>query len=127
MIYDGINGYTKGSLNHPANTILAITKGPIAGRNWHNSSFDPTYSITITAGAGGAVTLEGPNDVVFASSDDSRIAYDFLPPEGASWTTLQAATSTSASGTITTSYWFLRLRITTQGTGTVLNAWVFWN
>lgn len=127
MIFDGINGYTKGSLNHPVNTILAITKGPIAGRNWFNSSFDPTYAITITPGASGAVTLEGTNDVVFASSDDSRVAYDFLPPESASWATIQAPTSASASGTISTSYWFLRLRITTQGDGTVLNAWVYWN
>jgi hypothetical protein len=125
MIFDGVNGYTKGSLDRPVNTVLAITKGPVAGRNWHNSSFDPTYSITITSGATGAVTLEGTNDVVFATADDAT--HDFLPPDNASWTTLQAPTTASASGTISTSYWFIRLRVTTQGTGTVLNAWVLWN
>jgi hypothetical protein len=127
MIFDGIRGYIKGSLDLPAGTVLAITKGPIKGKNWHNNNFNPTYEITITPSATGTVTLEGTNDVVFASSDDSGVSADFLPPENATWDTLQAATSTTVSGTITTSYWFLRLRIVTQGDGTVINAWVYWN
>jgi hypothetical protein len=129
MIFDGVNGYVKGSLNVPVDTVLAMIKGPIKGKNWYNTSFDPTYAITISSGAAGAVALEGTNDVVYASNDDSRVTVsaDILPAPNASWTTIQAGTSTSASGTITTSYWFLRLRVSTQGAGTVTNAWVSWN
>ena len=129
MIYDGLNGYVKGSMDVPNDTVLAMIKGPIKGKNWHNSSFDPAYAITITSGATGEVTLEGTNDVVYASNDDSRvtISADILPASDASWSTIQADTSTSASGTISTSYWFLRLRVATQGDGTVTSAWVDWN
>ncbi len=129
MIFDGRNGFVKGNMDVPVDTILAMIKGPIKNKNWFNSSFDPAYSITITSGATGTVTLEGTNDVVYASNDDSRVTVsaDLLPAYDATWDTLQADTSTSASGTITTSYWFLRLRVSTQGDGIVTNAWVNWN
>ncbi len=129
MIFDGINGYVKGDLDQAVGTILAMIKGPIKGKNWNNTSFDPTYAITITGGAMGAVALEGTNDVVYASNDDSRvtISADLLPAPGASWTAIHSGTTSSVSGTITTSYWFLRLRVSTQGAGTVTNAWVNWN
>jgi hypothetical protein len=129
MIYDGFRGYTKGSLNQAVNTVLALTKGPLAGKNWMNSGVNPAYSITITAGATGAVKLQGTNDVAYGSSDDSLnpVSMDFGPKFNASWSDIQTATSSSVTGTFATSYAFLRLIISTQGTGTVRQAWVSWN
>jgi hypothetical protein len=129
MIYNGRTGWVRGDLNQPVDTILAMTKGPIKGKNWFNTNFDPTYSITITSGASGAVVLEGTNDITFASNDDSpnTVSADLLPAQDATWDTIAGPTSSDTDGTITTSYWYLRLRITTQGDGVVTNAWVYWN
>lgn len=129
MIYDGIHGYLSGDLNVPVDTVLAVTKGPITGRNWFNFDIDPTYSISITAAAGGAVALQGTNDVALQDGDAPGVSIqkDILPTEAATWTDIQASTSTSATGTFNTSYEYLRLIVTTQGTGFVTQAWVKWN
>lgn len=129
MIYNGRTGWIRGDLNQPVDTVLVVTKGPIKGRNWNNTNFNPTYSISISSGATGQVTLEGTNDIVYASNDDSpnTVSADLLPATDASWSTIHAATSTSVTGSFSTSYWYLRLRITAQGDGVVTNAWVYWN
>jgi hypothetical protein len=128
MIYDGINGYVKGSLDLPSDSELAMTKGPIKGRNWMYTATNPTYSITITAGATGTVKLQGTNDVAIREDSNSNnpVATDLLPSTGASWSDIQAATNTSVSGSFATEYQFLRLVVGTQGTGTVTQAWVRW-
>lgn len=128
MIFDGINGYVKGSMNVAPGTILAMIRGPIKGKNWNNANFDPTYAITISPGATGVVSFEGTNDIVYASNDDSRVTVsaDLLPASSATWTPIDGG-SVSTGGTIATSYWFLRLVVATQGDGTVLNAWVSWS
>jgi hypothetical protein len=128
MIYDGRNGYVKGTLNQPVDTVLAIIKGPVLNKNWYSGN-DPTYSITITSGASGAVALEGTNDVAYQSNgaDPVTVSADFLPANGATWTAIHASTSTSVSGTVSAGYEFIRLIIKTQGTGIVTQAWVRWN
>jgi len=129
MIYNGLHGYIRGDLNQPADTVLVMTKGPIKGRNWNYAATNPTYSITITSGASGKVILEGTNDVAIRSDSGGElnpIEMDLLPTDNASWASLQAATSSSVSGSISAEYQFLRLRIDTQGTGTVMQAWVRW-
>lgn len=129
MIFDGRNGYVKGDMNVAVGTILAMIKGPILGKNWNNPNFNPAYAITITTGAAGAVSLQGTNDVVYSSNDDSRVTVsaDLNPSYTATWDTLAGPTSVSASGTFAVSYFFLRLVVTTQGAGTVTNAWVTWS
>lgn len=129
MIYDGRNGYLKGNLDRAIGTIVAMTKGPVKEKNWHNTTINPAFSITITAGASGAVALQGTNDVVYRQNADSPgiVGGDILPKDNATWTDIQAATSTSQTGTFVVSYEFIRLVITTSGTGTVTNAWVRWN
>lgn len=129
MIFDGRNGYVKGDMDQAADTVLAMIRGPVAMSNWHNTTNDPTYAIVITAGAAGTVALQGTNDVVYSSNDDSRnsVSKDFNPPFDAVWTDIQAATAVSVSGTFSTEYRFLRLVIVDQGVGTVLTAWVNWN
>jgi hypothetical protein len=130
MIYNGRKGYVDGSLNQATGTVLAMTKGPIKGRNWNYTSTNPSYSITITAGATGTVALQGTNDVAIqdASNENNPIEMDLLPTQGATWTDIQAATSTSATGSITVEYQFLRLVIGTQGGANdyVTQAWVRW-
>jgi hypothetical protein len=129
MIFDGVNGYVKGSLNVPINTVLALQAGPVAMRNWYNTTINPSYWINISGGATGAVELQGTNDIVYASNDDSLVSVSKnlnLDPN-ATWTTIQAATSTSVTGTFDTSYYFLQLIVTTQGSGVIFNAGVYWN
>lgn len=132
MIYNGLRGYLRGDLDQPSGTVLAMTKGPIKGRNWMSPPFaaaNPTFSITITAAAGGKVALQGTNDVVIRSDSGSElnpIEMDLLPTDTATWTDIQAATSSSVTGSFSTEYQFLRLIIDTQGTGTVMQAWVRW-
>lgn len=128
MIYDGINGYLKGNMNQAVGTILAQTKGPVTGVNWFSTN-DPAYSITIIpSGATGAVELQGTNDVVLRENgnDLNPIGMDLLPSTTASWTTI-ATTSSTTSGTFSVGYEFLQLIISTEGTGTVLHAWVRWS
>lgn len=128
MIYDGIHGYLTGLLDQPVNTLLAITKGPIKGRNWHFTSINPSYSITITAGASGAVKLQGTNDVAIRDGNAELVPIetDLLPTDAASWADI-ATTGVSTTGSITVEYQFLRLIVSTQGTGYVKQAWVRWS
>src|ERR1051326_1953966 len=128
MIYNGRSGYVSGNLNQPVNTVLASMRGPVQGRNWYATTINPTYSIIISSGAGGAVKLQGTNDVAVRQGfDDCSVALDTLPTDGASWTDIQGATSTTVSGSVSASYQFLRLIITTQGTGYINRALVKWN
>lgn len=128
MIYDGRNGYIKGDLNQVAGTELAMTKGPVKDRNWYSST-DPVYSISIASGAVGSVKLQGTNDTSVREDSNSNnpVATDLLPSSGAVWIDIQAATSTSVTGSFSTEYQFLRLVVGVQGTGTVTQAWVRWN
>jgi hypothetical protein len=119
MIYDGRNGYVSGDLSQPNNTVLAMTKGPVKGRNFY-SSHNPAYSISMSNGATGTVSLQGTNDIALRETE-------FLPTENASWTDIQAATSTSVTGTFATEYEFLRIKIVATGTGFVTQAWVRWS
>lgn len=128
MIYDGVNGYLSGKLNQGAGVVLAMTKGPKKGRNWFATTVNPTYSITISAGAAGTVKLQGTSDVSIRSdADGRRVETDLLPTENASWTDIQTATSTSVTGSFSAEYEFLRLVIGTAGSGYVMNAWVRWS
>jgi hypothetical protein len=128
MIFDGKNGYLSGDLSQPDGTVLAMTKGPIKGRNFY-SSHNPTYSIVITAGATGTVALQGTNDIALKDGNDPGVSIekDILPTEGATWTDIQAATAVSASGSVAAEYEFLRLIIVASGTGIVQTAWVRWS
>lgn len=131
MIYDGIRGYISGDMNQAADTVLIITKGPIKGRNWNYAGTDPSYGIVITAAATGTVILEGTNDVAIRDDTGGElnpIEKDLLPTEGASWDTIHAATGVSVTGTFSTEYQFLRLRIATQGSAGdyVTRAFVRW-
>lgn len=130
MIHDGRRGYVSGDLSQANNTVLAMTKGPIKGRNWNYTSTNPSYSITISAGATGTVKLQGTNDVAYRSDSGGEltpIENDLLPTDAASWADLSgAATAVSVTGTITVEYQFLRLIIIATGTGFVNNAWVRW-
>lgn len=129
MIYDGVYGYLSGKLDQGAGVVLAMTKGPKKGRNWNATTVNPTFSISMSAGATGTVKLQGTNDVAIRSAHDDRrrVETDLLPTENATWTDIQAATSTSVSGSISAEYEFLRLVIGTAGTGYVTNAWVRWS
>ena len=130
MIYDGVRGYLSGDLSQATGTVLAMTKGPIKGRNWMATTVNPAYSITMTTGTTGTVKLQGTNDYALKSASGQElnaVEKDILPTEGATWTDIQAATAVSASGTFSLEYAFLRLVVAASGTGYVLNAWVRWN
>jgi hypothetical protein len=131
MIYNGKKGYISGDLNQPIGTVLAMTKGPIKGRNWNYTATNPTYSITITSGSTGKVKLQGTNDVVIRDNTGGElnpIDTDLLPSDNATWTDIQIATSISVSSSFSTEYQFLRLIIDTQGVDGdyVTQAWVRW-
>ncbi len=117
-------GYVSGNLDQPVNTVLASMKGPIKGRNWFSTS-NPAYSITISAGAVGAVALEGTNDSAVRVGGNCEV--DDLPTDGATWTAIQASTSTSQNGSLTVEYKFLRLVVKTRGAGNVTQAWAKWS
>lgn len=129
MIYDGRRGYLRGNLDEPDGTVLAMTVGPIEGRNWHNTTVDPVYSITITAGASGKLSLQGTNDVAYRSNTDDRVTVsaNILPADDATWADIVDGTDSSVDGTISTSYEFLRVIVKTSGTGICTQAWVRWS
>lgn len=118
---------TRVSKDQPAGTVIGVQKGPVQARNWFSTTIDPAYSV-VQSGGTGVVALEGTNDVALrnANGDYTNWTSDLLPTENAVWTEI-AANSASFSGTFNTEYQFLRLRIKTQGTGTVNSAWVRWN
>lgn len=128
MIFDGKRGYLSGDLSQPNGTVLAMTKGPMKGRNWFSVD-NPMYSIVMSAGATGTVALQGTTNVALQDANSPGVAVekDMLPPQGATWTAIQAATAVSASGTFTTEYEFLQLVIVATGTGFVQTAWVRWS
>ncbi len=125
MIYNGRTGYVSGNLNQSANTILAMTAGPVKGRNWYSVD-NPAYQIVFVGSAATAVVkLQGTNTVAFDGVNLTEM--DILPTQGASWSDIVVATApTSVTGTFSTEYEYLRLIITTQGTGYILNAWTRW-
>jgi hypothetical protein len=127
MIFDGINGYVKGTMNLPVGTIYTMIVGPVTGVNKHSGN-DASYGIVVTAGASGKYKLQGTNDVSYVSNDDSRVSVskNLLPTEASVWTDIQAASSSSTSGTFATDYAFIRLVVDTNGTGTILSAYVQW-
>lgn len=128
MIYNGRTGYINGSLNQVPPYLLAMTKGPIKGRNWNFAATNPSFSVTVIGT--GAVKLQGTNDVAIRSDTGGElnpIEMDLLPTEGASWADLATVSAGTTTGSITVEYQFLRLIVSTQGTGTVLQAWVRWS
>jgi hypothetical protein len=129
MIFSGKTGYVSGNLNQAVNTVLAMTAGPVKGRNWYSVD-NPQYQIVFESiAATGVVQLQGTNTVAlgFGQPSPNPVEVDILPTEGASWTMIATATApTSISGTFSTEYEYLRLIISTQGTGYVLNAWTRW-
>lgn len=129
MIFNGFTGFISGSLNVPAGTVLRQIRGPVAGWNYFNTTTEPFYQINITPGATGTVALQGTNDIAYTSDDGAMVTVqaDLLPTDGATWTNIQAATSVSASGMFSTSYQFLQLIVVSQGSGTIINAFVQWN
>lgn len=127
MIYDGRRGYLTGDLNQATGTLLAITKGPIKGRNWNYTSTNPSYSVTVVGT--GAVKLQGINSVDIHDSTGGELVpidMDLLPTEGASWTDLATVSAGTTTGSIVAEYQFLRLIVSTQGTGVCTQAWVRW-
>jgi hypothetical protein len=110
------------SLNQAVNTVLAQTEGPVALKNWYNTTIDPTYTVNISGT--GAAKLQGTNTITdrLGSFDE----YDMLPTDGASWSDIATFSSGSTTNTFSTSYKFIRLIISTQGTGTI-TGWVIWN
>lgn len=116
------------SKNFPAGTVLSMQVGPKRGRNWYDTVNSPEYSI-MQSGAG-TVALQGTNDVALRAvrADElNPVERAFLPKDGATWTDIQAATGTDASGTFEVAYEFIRLVVVTPGGGTVTQAWVRWN
>lgn len=130
MIYDGLRGYLRGDVNQPANTVLAMTKGPRLNKNWF-STVNPAYNIVLSADIAGKVKLQGTNDVALQDSgggDRTPIQEDILPTETAVWSDIiEASVVGATTGTFATSYWYIRLIVSVQDVGTVLKAYVIWN
>ena len=111
----------------PAGTVLGMMKGPKKGRNWYDTVNDPEFYIK-QSGAG-TIALQGTNDYERRSArgDANGVESDFYPKEDATWTDIQAATATDATGTFAIAYEFIRVVVVTRGTGQVNQAWVRWN
>lgn len=103
-----------------------MTAGPIKGRNWHTPFTNPQYQIILAAAGTGAVKLQGTNTVALDGQNLTEM--DILPTQGASWSDIDTATeTTSVTGTFSTEYEYLRLIVSTQGTGMVVTSWVRWS
>jgi|SRR5271155_3766399 len=118
------------SLNQAVGTLLGATKGPIALRNWFNTTTNPTYNVIISSGATGQVELQGTNNVYLLTDqaeNNAAVGFDLLPTEASSWATIATFSAGATIGTFNTSYQYIQFIISTQGTGTIGPAFVLWN